>query len=210
MSTSSEQKPQTSVPGGNQSPREGVFNDGLELIEDKISEIQEILFNYAEEQGDSKRLEISRRLVSTLSRHSSSEERYLYPLIRDRVRGGHYYHARLIMDDQIFKSILGFLDRHDPSDSAEWSVYNVTVEKLRVVLHEHNEMKSKLISELRNILSDQELKDLHKNYSWGIDHAPSRPHQSGPSGPIAAKLIHPIEGIYDRAADAVTRRSSTT
>ncbi|GIL66064.1 hypothetical protein Vafri_19672 [Volvox africanus] len=44
---------------------------------------------------------------------------------------------RMVMDDQVNKQILDFLETHVPSGEAEWAVYDATLAKFRSLEEEH-------------------------------------------------------------------------
>ncbi|GIL66062.1 hypothetical protein Vafri_19672 [Volvox africanus] len=118
---------------------------------------------------------------------------------------------RMVMDDQVNKQILDFLETHVPSGEAEWAVYDATLAKFRSLEEEHLATEeAEVIEPLRQVLDQAALTKLGRKWAAAFANAPTHPHPGGPSDAARARLLHPVVGLIDRMRDALTTESSSS
>jgi len=136
-------------------------------------------------------------LVHEISIHASAEERFVYPLFRERMGEiGRALHERSLVDDNINKEVLSLLEKLEPM--RDGYVWKQTVEKLRYNELDHMSIEEGWFEQLRPHLSMTELEAMEDQLIAARSTAPTHPHALGP---LTAKFMHPIAAVVDRVKD---------
>ncbi len=174
-----------------------------ELIIDH-REVDEMLTRLQGELPAEERQDTMEHVIAELVRHAVAEESYLYPAIEDRVPNGKAIADKERADHQEVEELLKQLEGEDPHAPES----RPTLMKLVTSLHEHvADEEGNLFPALRQVYSEQELKDLGDKVRTAKKAAPTRPHPSAPRGELARKTMGPMVGLVDRTRDLLTRRN---
>lgn len=175
-----------------------------ELIIDH-REVDEMLTQLQGELSPEERQDTMEHVIAELVRHAIAEESYLYPAIEDRVPNGKAIADKERADHQEVEELLKQLEGEDPHTPES----RPTLMKLVTSLHEHiADEEGNLFPALRQVYSEQELKDLGDKVRTAKKAAPTRPHPSAPRGEIARKTMGPMVGLVDRTRDLLTGRNT--
>jgi len=175
-----------------------------ELIIDH-REVDEKLTQLQGEMSPDERQDTMEHVIAELVRHAIAEESYLYPAIEDRVPNGKAIATKERADHQEVEELLKQLEGEDPHAPES----RPTLMKLVTSVHEHvADEEGNLFPALRQVYSEQELKDLGDKVRTAKKAAPTRPHPSAPRGELARKTLGPMVGLVDRTRDLLTHRNS--
>jgi hemerythrin superfamily protein len=174
-----------------------------ELIVDH-REVDEMLTRLQGDQVSAEeRQDTMEQVIIELIRHAIAEESYLYPAIEDRVPNGKQIADKERADHQEVEELLKQLEGEDPHDPSS----RPTLAKLVTDLHQHiADEENNLFPALRQVYSEQELRDLGDKVRTAKRAAPTRPHPSAPRGEMARKTLGPMVGLVDRTRDLLTGR----
>jgi len=141
-----------------------------------------------------------RDMINEIARHSSAEERYLYPLINTKMPKDEMLHDRMIMDNAIDHEVLSFLDKHSKLASTDDRLlFEITVNKFVTAELEHMQQEEEILLKcLADKLSLEEKEQLDNDLRWAKGNAPTHPHSLPQFG---EKIIHPLAGMVDRILD---------
>ncbi|TQK42389.1 hemerythrin HHE cation binding domain-containing protein [Streptomyces sp. SLBN-118] len=168
----------------------------------------EALFAKIETQpvGDKQRRELADELTMELVRHSVAEEQYLYPAVREHVKGGDEIADKEIADHATVERLLKDLEGLDAHDDE----FDHLVAKLRLNVSEHvRDEEHRLFPLLAAACTPDALDELGDKIRTAKKAAPTRPHPSAPDTPPANKLLAPGAGLVDRARDLLTGRGKS-
>lgn len=181
--------------------------DGLEYLVRQHRQFEQLFDRFDSATDPKLKNEIVDEIVARVSLHASVEEQHVYPLFRDKLPNGDIIYKRNRMDDQMNKEILDLLLEMDALRDGE--LYDRTVRKFMMIEREHMEQEEERFTELRSMMSHDELSKLEESLISSERVGPSRPHPRGPSTGLAAKLTHPLAGAADKVMDTITGRSKT-
>ncbi|MFF7236738.1 hemerythrin domain-containing protein [Streptomyces collinus] len=138
-----------------------------------------------------------------LVRHSVAEEAYLYPAVREHVKGGDALADKELEDhagaEKIMKDIEG-LDADDPQ-------FDTLMTRLMSEIRSHVEDEEQnLFPMLQAACSPEALDELGDKVRRAKKTAPTRPHPTAPDKPPANKMLAPGAGLVDRLRDAMSGR----
>ena len=174
-----------------------------ELIIDH-REVDEMLTQLQGEMSAEERQDTMEHVIAELVRHAVAEESYLYPAIEDRVPNGKAIADKERADHHEVEQLLKQLEGEDPH--APESLPRIT--RVADLLRAHiADEEGNLFPALRQVYSEQELKNLGDKVRTAKKAAPTRPHPSAPRGEIARKTMGPMVGLVDRTRDLLTGRS---
>lgn len=180
---------------------------GGTVIEELTSDHREVerLFARIEELPPSspERRVCADRAVSRLMRHSSAEEAFLYPAVREHVPDGDALADKEIADHAAVERLAAALDGlpagHPDLDRA-------LTELIREVRAHVADEENRLFPLLAAEVSEEQLVFLGDKVRITLTRAPLRPHPSAPHSPAAHKVLGPVLRIADRLRDAVPGR----
>lgn len=194
--------------------------DGLAYLEvehDSISEAMHATIDRAQawcDKGEGDPDEVDRllsRMVALVSQHASLEERYVYPLFRDHLKGvvrgitADLIYERNVVDDNINKQVLDLLLKM--SLRKDGRLMLGTMRKFQTIEDEHLFQEEHWFALLRSQMSAPDLATLAATLRSAASTAPTRPHSLvGPSHALPARMAHPIAGVLDRGVDKLTGR----
>ncbi|MFB7908323.1 hemerythrin domain-containing protein [Kitasatospora sp. NPDC056076] len=141
-----------------------------------------------------------------LVRHSVAEEQYLYPAVREHIRGGDRLADKEIADHGRVEEILKQLEQMDTDDAQMSPVLQRLMDE--VAAHVQDE-ENNLFPMLTMACTPEQLDDLGDKIRRAKSMAPTRPHPNAPDSPMASKLLAPGVGLVDRARDFVTGRGKS-
>jgi len=198
-----EQNKQASV-GGDKSigaggPASG--SDGINHIEREHKQVHDLFQQYKTLQNSNMKSEIVEKIAHDLAVHSSIEERYLYPLCRDRLDNGKDVYVKLRFDHSHIKETLALLLTWNPDQQG--SVYDEMVIYLEMLVTTHVRTEERYLETLRAKMSAKELAQLDSDLTAGEATAPTLPHPMGPDSELASKIMHPVAGMLDAAMQKI-------
>ncbi|WP_410809373.1 hemerythrin domain-containing protein [Micromonospora sp. 067-2] len=132
-------------------------------------------------------------LTAALSRHLSAEEQYLLPAVRAALPGAaERVDAEIAADAALLATLKGMTDE--------------TLTEVTARVREHVDGVGALVSELREVATQEELIRLGNRLEIAQEAAPTRPHPGTPATPPWNRIVEPAVGVVDKVLDAVTRR----
>ncbi|GGV72901.1 hemerythrin [Streptomyces griseoloalbus] len=138
-----------------------------------------------------------------LVRHSVAEEAYLYPAVREHVRGGDALADKELEDHAKAEQLMKDIERCDAGDPE----FDRLVGSLMTEIREHiADEEQNLFPLLRASCSTDALDQLGDKIRQAKKTAPTRPHPAAPDKPPANKLLAPGAGMVDRLRDALSGR----
>ncbi|MFB6805170.1 hemerythrin domain-containing protein [Streptomyces sp. NPDC056387] len=183
---------------------------GGNVIEELMADHREVEEMFARIQamtGSGQQLrDLIDEITIELVRHSVAEEQYLYPAVREHVEGGGLMADKELEDHGRVEKILKQLEKMDTDDTKMSTVLHQLMQE--VASHVQDE-ENNLFPMLRRACSPEQLDDLGDKIRRAKAMAPTRPHPSAPSTPMASKLLAPGAGLVDRARDFVTGRGKS-
>jgi hypothetical protein len=145
----------------------------------------------------------AQRLVIAGSKHEVIEEQFLWPLVRQRVKGGQFLSDAGIEQEAGAKNLLHELNHMQADNSHFMTMVHQVASHLRDhVTYEQNQIFPKL----QMLLTAQELAELGDQLVLAKKAAPTRPHPHASPDPRFLKTMGPLVAAMDRALDAVTGR----
>ncbi|KAK9811547.1 hypothetical protein WJX72_005721 [[Myrmecia] bisecta] len=180
--------------------------DGLQYLKEDHSHLRTLYKRYNEAEDVPTKVGLAERIIKNISTHASAEERYFYPQAK-KLPGGQALYERALMDDQIIKDTMYYLESNKPSKDLnipEWQVFDATVKKLIHISTEHIDIEETMyIAALKDVLSPDEKQELMRNMQSGKKTAFTHPHPEGPAADsIVTRVAHPVVAAVDRVIDA--------
>jgi hemerythrin superfamily protein len=148
--------------------------------------------------GTGDRGAIAQEVVRLLSRHAVAEEQVLYPALR-AAEGGDQLADHAIQEHQVVKDALSRVQRGDPDDEGFGSSLTTVMEEVR--LHANQE-EAELLPLLREVVGEERMAELGRDYVAARDKAPTRPHPHAPNTPpgnvVAGAVAAPLDKVRDK------------
>ncbi|MFI6287987.1 hemerythrin domain-containing protein [Streptomyces sp. NPDC051018] len=130
--------------------------------------------------GDRERRELADELTVELVRHSVTEERYLYPAVREHIDGGDAPADKGLEEHAMVEELLKELE-HRPADDP---LFDDLVAKLRLEVGAHvRDEEERLFPRLAAATTPQALDDLGDEIREAKKTTPARPRPSDPDTP---------------------------
>jgi hemerythrin-like domain-containing protein len=188
-------------------------NDGIQLVSEEHCCFKKKIDKFREKgQSFTNQVDTLRCLIREISRLASAEERHLFPLIKTELKtrvDPNMLYTRSILDDQINKELMLWLEDNMPSNPEEASeeaikIFRRTAEKFFHCELEHIEVEEQWVLEpLKQNLTDGQKQKLYEDLCWAKEHAPSHPHPGAPAGGMWSKVIDPVSGVTDKVSESV-------
>ncbi|MFF7856176.1 hemerythrin domain-containing protein [Streptomyces sp. NPDC007904] len=174
-----------------------------ELVTDH-REVEELFGKIADlPPGHEHRKVYADQVTMELIRHAVAEEAYLYPAVREHVRGGDAMADRELEDHAKAEQIMKDLEGCDAGDAEFDRLIGMLMSEIR----EHvADEEQNLFPLLRASCSPEALDELGDKVRQAKKTAPTRPHPAAPDKPPANKLLAPGAGMVDRIRDALSGR----
>lgn len=171
-----------------------------ELLADH-REVEGLFAEYAEIAPDdlARRREVVDKFTIELVRHSVAEEQYLYPAVREHVKGGDAMADKEVADHQRVEELLKLLEVAKPGDREFDDIVRKVIDE--VSAHVKDE-EDRLFPELVEVCSQEYLFELGDKVRAAKATAPTRPHPDAPD----SKLASTATGLVDRLRDMFTGR----
>ncbi|EFC48965.1 predicted protein [Naegleria gruberi] len=181
------------------------ITDGIEWLKQEHQLIRQLFDSWHNSHIQHERNAIVEKFISEICIHASIEERYVYPLIEEKVRGryGKLLSDRNYLDDQLNKEMLQFLmdNVNELKNDNERNMFNKVVEKFITIETDHlKQEEDDVFPLLKLALTSQELKEMCDNLKNGRTSAPTHPHPMSPMK-FGSKILHPIAGAFDKIMD---------
>ncbi|KAL9645314.1 hypothetical protein ABK040_002513 [Willaertia magna] len=187
-----------------------IQQDGLTTLENDHNKVRDLFSQLKQTNTLQQKEQLMEEIIKSLSRHTSAEERYLYPLINDYFDDGKLLYDKNLQDEQINKEMLQFFESHrwgKLKTSLDSDIYDREVNKFFQHLDEHMRGEEEILfPRLRDKMSKADLDSLGKSLDTAKMMGPTHPHPNAPNTPGMAKMTHPLSGMMDQAMDKVTGR----
>lgn len=140
-------------------------------------------------------------LVMAHSRHEAVEERFFWPLVRDRLPAGVDLAEHAVAQEDEAKRLLDRLAGMAPAEPGFDDLLGEIVVACRThISYEQDEVWPKV----RAVVGTAELAEIGDQMASAL--APTRPHPAAASGAGARPAVGPMTGLVDRLRDALTGR----
>ena len=171
-------------------------------VETMFAEL-ESLKGAATDSDRSRRKDLVERVTIELVRHSVAEEAEVYPAVKEKVSAEEAERAK--QEDAEAEETMKRLEKLQPDDLS----FDAELATLMREIREHvAEEEGEMFPHMRQVFSEEELRELGSKVEAVKKIAPTRPHPSAPDEPPGDKLLGPVVGLFDRMRDAVTRRGT--
>ncbi|KAG2392818.1 hypothetical protein C9374_011543 [Naegleria lovaniensis] len=177
--------------------------DGIQFLIQDHKLIKQLFDQWHNSSSQTDKNNLVEQFIREICMHASAEERYLYPLIAEKIQGGKLLSERNYLDDQLNKEMLQFLLDNVNSQKSDMDrfVFNKTVEKFIQIELEHLQQEEEdVFPRLKAVLSQQELVNLHGDLQTAKSNAPTHPHPMAPMK-FGSKILHPLAGAIDKLLD---------
>jgi hemerythrin superfamily protein len=181
-----------------------IVDDGIQLLQHEHNMIRQLFDSWHQTHSQNERNIIVEKFIREICIHASCEERYVYPLIEQKIHGfGKILGDRNYLDDQLNKEMLQFLMDYVNNQKSDMdrSIFNKVVEKFIYIETNHLKQEEEdVFPILRLSLTSHELKEMYDNLNSGRLNSPTHPHPNAPMK-FGSKLLHPIAGALDKLMD---------
>ncbi len=174
--------------------------DAIALLKQDHREV-DALFEKFERAGDGahkQKRKLVDQMIEALSRHTSIEERVLYPWAREYIEDEDDTVLEALEEHHVVKWLLWELEDLDPSDERFDAKVTVMAENVR---HHVKEEEQELFSDLRDVATKAELLDLGESLRKAKANAPTRPHPRGSDTPPVNVIAAPVTSALDHARE---------
>ncbi len=142
-------------------------------------------------------------LISAVSQHEAAEERYFWPVVKEKASDGNSLAASGTEQETEGKEVLTELDGMAPGDQE----FIPLMTKFSHAARAHIAYEEQQVwPGLRAVLSADEAADLGEKLARATKAGPTRPHQHTPPNPVALKVAGPAVAAADKFRDAVSGR----
>jgi hemerythrin superfamily protein len=169
-------------------------------VEEMFDQIQAL------QPGDQQRRKIADKFTIELVRHSVAEEMYLYPAVREHVKGGAAMADKELADHQKVEELLKQLEGLRPEDREFDTLVGQVISEVAAHVKDEEE---RLFPAMVDACSQEQLFELGDKVRQAKKTAPTRPHPSAPDTPPANKLMGIGTGLVDKARDLLTGRGKS-
>ncbi|KAF0979155.1 hypothetical protein FDP41_001498 [Naegleria fowleri] len=181
--------------------------DGLRYLIRDHNEVKDMFQDYLQGKDNSReaKLQIVRKFTQEICKHASAEERYLYPMLLEKLGQieGQFIYRKNLLDDMMNKEMLRFLEQNEPKSELDWTIFDKCVRKFIQLEQEHmKEEEDDVFPLLRERMNDEELATLEDCLKWAKEHAPTHPHPFEVMTNPTAQLVHPLTAQLDAMRDA--------
>jgi hemerythrin superfamily protein len=156
--------------------------------------------------GDARNVKaVVERMTAELVRHTSAEERHLYPAVRLHVADGDALADTAIREHAEAEELMKKLEHLEPSDDG----FDGTLARLMVAVRAHiTEEEDVLFPKLAAACTREQLLDLGDQVTAAKKTAPTHPHPAAPTTPPANAVTAPVLGLLDKVRDAFSNRGA--
>ena len=183
--------------------------DVIQILEQDHREVEQMfaelesLRGVTGDEAMSRRKDLMEQVTIELVRHSVAEEVLVYPQVEERVSAEEAERARKEHGEA--EETLQRLEGLDPDDSA----FDTELATLMREIREHvAEEEGEMFVHMRQVFSDEELRNMGSRVEAFKKVAPTRPHPSVPNEPGPRLAAGPLASLIDRMRDAATGRGT--
>src|SRR3989338_763601 len=108
--------------------------DGLDYLLKDHQQVKRLFQEYLQDSTNSShKQQIIRQFTTEIVKHASCEERYLYPILTEKLgeEGGKLIYHKNLLDDLMTKEMLRFLEQSKPLNDFDWLIYDQAVRKFK-------------------------------------------------------------------------------
>ena len=138
-----------------------------------------------------------------LVRHSVAEEVLVYPMVEKKVSSEEVEHAR--EEHAEAEETLQRLEKLDADDPAFDDELATLMKEIR---HHIEDEEGEMFAHMRQVIDEDELRQLGARVEAFKKVAPTRPHPSVPNTPLARIAAGPGASLFDRMRDLATGRGT--
>ncbi len=150
-----------------------------------------------------RRKDLVEQATIELVRHSVAEEAEVYPAVKDKVSAEEAERAK--QEHAEAEETMKRLEKLQPDDPS----FDAELATLMREIREHvAEEEGEMFPHMREVFSQEELRELGGKVEAVKKIAPTRPHPSAPDEPPGDKMLGPVVGLFDRMRDAVSNRGT--
>jgi hemerythrin superfamily protein len=181
--------------------------DVIDILERDHREVEEMFAELESLRGAStdeekeRRKTLAEQVTIELVRHSVAEEVIVYPQAERKVSAEEVEHARkehAQAEETLAR--LEKLDADDPSFDDELATL------MKEIRHHIEEEEKDMFAHMRQVMDEQELRDLGVAVEAFKKVAPTRPHPNVPNEALVRLMAGPATSLIDRLRDLATGR----
>lgn len=157
--------------------------------------------------GRSERPDTVESLITTVARHESIEQQYLWPTVRAILPDGDVLAEPAIGQAELTKDLIHRLDGTAPADAGFDGLLDALIAECR----RHIQFQEGTVwPKLRTVLSEPERAALGAELAHAKDLAPDRPHPRTEADPAVKHLLETGAAIMDRIRHTASRGQGRT
>jgi hemerythrin-like domain-containing protein len=138
-----------------------------------------------------------------LSQHESSEQEYFWPAVRSTLDNGDELADQALEQEQEGKNLLNALGPVSGSEKE----FDELQEQLEKAARKHVAFEDRVLMALREVMSEEDRRELGRKIQRAERHAPTRPHPHAPKRPApAVKAAGAAGAAMDKLRDTVGDR----
>ena len=183
--------------------------DVIEVLEHDHREVEQMfselesLRGASTEEDQERRKELAEQVTIELVRHSVAEEVLVYPVVESKVSSDEVEHAR--EEHAEAEETLQRLEKLDADDPAFDDELATLMKEIR---HHIEDEEGEMFAHMRQVIDEDELRQLGARVEAFKKVAPTRPHPSVPNTPLARIAAGPGASLFDRMRDLATGRGT--
>jgi hemerythrin superfamily protein len=163
----------------------------------------ETLMQSRSDTGDESRKDLVDQVTIELVRHAVAEEVAVYPAVKGKVSEEEAERAK--REHAEAEQTMKRLENLDPNDGAFEEELRRLMSEIRAhVVEEEGEM----FPRMREVMTQEELRDLGSRVEAIKQMAPTRPHPNVPNDPGKRLAVGPVAGLFDRLRDMASGRGT--
>lgn len=151
------------------------------------------------------RRDLADHVIAELVRHSVAEEQYMYPMAREVLEDGDSIADHEIEEHAEAEQMMKDLEEVNAASAEFDQLMSKLISDIR---HHVEDEEQDLLPKLQSACSDEQLQDLGQKVLQAKEIAPTRPHPGAPDTPPANRLLDPGAGLVDRMRDRLTGRAT--
>jgi hemerythrin-like domain-containing protein len=181
--------------------------DAIQLLVEDHQHVEEIFVTL--ESGTFNpdvRADLISDLVRELSVHAAVEEQVLYPAMREALPDGDEQVDHAIEEHQEVKDKLAAIEDETGGDGSLPAVSPLLQELMDSVRHHVEEEEGELFPQLKQAISEDQLRQMGQAMASAKRMAPTHPHPKAPNTPPGNVVAGAVAGVTDRIKDAVRKK----
>lgn len=172
----------------------------LDLIAKDHRNVEDLFGRYEGSKDPDERTEIAHEVVHELAVHGEVEELFFYPRVRESAPDGGRLAEEAEHEHVEMKETLNELDSMTAQDEGFDGKMSELMAEVR---HHVGEEEGEIFPAVREVLSEQDLRDLGERMQRAKSFVPTRPHPKAPTSPAGKAVAGPGAALVDRVRDAL-------